>query len=116
VGIAGSVLFVLAVVAASVYWTSSALKSTDVMQQALEKARSSETTRETLGSPIEFGWYVTGAVTYQALFGDADAAVPIAGPRRSGTLFVTARRTKGVWQFVSLNLSVDGSSSTIDLR
>ena len=86
------------------------------MQEAIRRARSSAAVADMLGTPVELGWYVTGAVTNQALFGDADVSVPIAGPKHSGTLYATARRTNGVWEFLALTVALDGSSRVIDLK
>ena len=103
-----AVAFIILSVAGSFYLTSASLKSTDVMQQALAQAQNNPAINETLGEPIELGWYVTGSVTYQALFGDADVSAPIGGPKGQGSLTVSARRTNGIWEFMALTVTVDG--------
>ena len=108
--------FVLAAVSSAFYATSAALKSHEVVQQALRRASSNATVVEMLGTPLEPGWFVSGSITTQALFGDADVVVPISGPKRGGTLYATARRTNGRWEYLLLNVAVDGRSSVIDLR
>jgi cytochrome oxidase complex assembly protein 1 len=90
------------------YLTSASLKSTDVMQEALARAQNSAAINETLGAPVELGWYVKGSVTYQALFGDADVSAPIGGPKGKGSLTVSARRTNGIWEFMALTVTIDG--------
>jgi hypothetical protein len=103
-----AVAFIVLTVACAFYLTSASLKSTDVMQQALARAQSNPAINETLGRPVELGWYVTGSVTNQALFGDADVSAPIGGPKGKGSLTVSARRTNGIWEFIALTVTVDG--------
>lgn len=103
-----AVAFIVLSVAGAFYLTSASLKSTDVMQQALARAQNHPAINDTLGRPVELGWYVKGSVTYQALFGDADLSAPIGGPKGQGTLTVSARRTNGLWEFMALTVTVDG--------
>jgi hypothetical protein len=93
-----------------------ALKSSEPYQMALERAQSDPAVVEALGEPIQPGWWVVGSIETQGISGTADIQFPISGPKNSGTVFLTARRENGVWNFYSLAVGIEGQSELIDLR
>jgi len=92
------------------------LRSSDVYQYALERATSNEAVVEALGEPVEPGWYLTGSIEVQGASGQADVSIPIAGPRGKGTIFVSARKTAGRWDYQVLEVEIEGREERVDLR
>ncbi len=91
------------------------IKSSDAYKQALEKARISPEVVSILGSPIEDAWYVTGSMNVSGPSGNADLAIPIHGPKGTGTVYVVAKKSAGVWQFTTLEVGIGGRPDRIDL-
>jgi hypothetical protein len=92
------------------------LRSSDVYQYALERASSNEAVVEALGEPVAPGWYLTGSIEVQGASGQADISIPIAGPRGKGTIFASARKTAGRWDYQVLEVEIEGREARIDLR
>jgi hypothetical protein len=92
------------------------LRSSDVYQYALARASSNDAVVEALGEPVEPGWYLTGSIEVQGASGQADVSIPIAGPRGKGTIFVSARKTAGRWDYQVLEVEIEGREERIDLR
>jgi hypothetical protein len=68
-----------------------------------------------LGEPIKGGWLVTGSVHITGPTGSAELSIPLTGPKKSGTLNVTAQRRDGEWKFERAVVAVHGSDLKIDL-
>jgi len=92
-----------------------AIKSSDVYQEALAKARASDEVQAALGQPIEAGFFVTGSIEVSGATGNADLAIPISGPNGSATVYAVANRSAGRWSFTTLEVEVQGAASRIDL-
>jgi hypothetical protein len=103
--LAGIVLLVFGLIAKS-----------DVYTYALAQARSSPSVVEALGEPIEPGWYVMGTINVSGASGNADIAIPVSGPNGSGTLYASARKRAGVWNYDVLEVALDAGGERIDLR
>lgn len=82
-------------------------KNADVVQQALASARANTRVQDELGTPIDIGWIVTGSISTQGISGDADLVIPIQGPKKGGTLYASARKGNGVWQYYTLAVEID---------
>ncbi len=118
-GCAGGFLL-LAVIVAFIggifFLITSSFKSSPVYLQAMEAARSDSRVVQALGTPIDSGWLITGSTSEQGLSGDADLVIPISGPHKGGTLYASARKSNGVWQFYTLAVQVDGDSQVVVLE
>lgn len=90
-------------------------RSSEVYQQALERARRSPQVTRALGEPVEARFWVTGSLNTSGDSGSADLSIPIAGPRGTGRIAVRALREEGVWSFTRLWVTVDGAEAPIDL-
>jgi hypothetical protein len=115
VGCLGIVAVVVAVVALFVSLIFGAMKSSDVYKQALEKATANRAVISELGEPIEGGWLVSGTINVSGSAGDADLAIPVSGPKKSGTIYAVARKSAGEWTFSRLEVEVEGGTSRINL-
>ena len=83
---------------------------------ALEQARSSPAVVDALGTPIEPEWYLTGTINVTGASGNADIAIPISGPKGAGTLYASARKRAGLWNYDVLEVALDAGGERIDLR
>jgi hypothetical protein len=91
-------------------------KSSPVYVQAMQAARADPRVSQSMGTPIEPGWLITGSISEQGISGDANLVIPISGPRKSGTLYASARKGNGVWSFYTLAVHVDGQDNLITLE
>ncbi len=91
------------------------IKSTDAYREAVDRATSSPQVHTVLGEPVKVGWFVSGSVNVSGPSGDADLSIPLSGPQGKGTLYVTARKRAGHWQYQVLEVGVEGKPQRIDL-
>jgi len=106
--LAGFVGTILAIVFGSI-------KSTDVYEQALARARSNPAVVEALGQPVEDGWWMSGHISTSGPSGSADISIPLHGPKGKGTLYAVATKSAGRWEYQTLEVEVDGREDRIDL-
>lgn len=92
-----------------------ALKSSDVYNEALAKARTNAQVTAALGTPIEPGFWVSGNINVSNDSGNADMSIPISGPQGSGTIYVTATKSTGRWNYSTMVCEVSGSGNRINL-
>jgi Cytochrome oxidase complex assembly protein 1 len=109
------VLLVLGVSGIALGTVFGAIKSSDVYQQAIQELEANPAAVQALGLPVKPGLLVTGSVQVNGSTGTADLSIPISGPNGSGTLYLVARKSAGVWEFTTLQLAVKGSAERIDL-
>ena len=115
VGCLSIVLIAVAFVGAVAYFIIGSVKSSDLYQQAMIKARSNAAVVRELGEPIETGWLVSGSITVNGNSGNADLKIPISGPKKSGALYALATKTQGRWDFSALEVEIEGESKRINL-
>jgi len=117
-GVLGIVLTVLIVVAGAYFVFSlvdRTFKSSGGYQEALAIVRSDPRAVRALGTPVDDGWFPTGHVDSSGTRGTSDLAIPVSGPRGSGTLYLRAESEMGVWRFTQLVLKVKDTGEEIDL-
>jgi hypothetical protein len=115
VGCLSIILMLVAFVAAIIVFVFGAIKSSDVYQQALAKAKANGAVVRELGEPIEPGWLVSGSIDVGNDSGNANLSIPVSGPRKSGTIYTVATKKQGRWEFTTLEMEVDGESRRINL-
>lgn len=96
-------------------FTMGGIKSTDAYREALARARANPEVRAALGEPIAAGWFVQGKVNVSGPTGEADLSVPLSGPRGKGTLYLTAHKQSGRWEYEALEVAVEGRTDRIKL-
>jgi TonB family protein len=120
VGCFGLIVLVVAAAAAVFFVVMSAVKSSEVYQFALEKARSNPTVVGELGEPIKDGWLVQGSVETSGASDHAKFQIPISGPKKSGTIYAEALKDPqvagGSWYYTTLSVEVEGRPDRVDLR
>jgi hypothetical protein len=97
-------------------FVSGALKSSEPYQEALERAKTNDGVKAQLGEPIEAGFFVSGSVEISGPSGKADLSIPVSGPKGAGTVYVTATKSAGKWQYSTLEFAPKDSQARIDLR
>ena len=93
----------------------SAMKSTDVYKEALARAKGDSAVVEALGSPIKDGFLVSGNSNVNGASGESSLAIPISGPKGKGTIYVSANKSLGQWNYSGLVVEVGQTHQRIDL-
>jgi len=93
----------------------SAMKSTDVYKEALTRAKVNPAVIEALGSPINDGFLLSGNTNVNGASGESNLAIPIFGPKGKGTIYVSANKSLGRWNYSGLVGEVGQTHERIDL-
>ena len=93
----------------------SAMKSTDVYKEALARAKANSVVIEALGSPIKDGFLVSGNTNVNGASGESNLAIPISGPKGKGTIYVSANKSLGQWNYSGLVVEIGQTHQRIDL-
>lgn len=104
---------ILGFAAVIVFSIFGAFTSSEPYQHALEAARTDETITSIMGTPINPGFFTLGSLELSGISGSADLQIPISGPKKSGTLYVTAERRNGRWIYFTLAVGVDNQIITL---
>jgi hypothetical protein len=108
-------LLFLAFVASIVVIVFSAMKSTDVYKEALARAKADPAVIEALGSPIKDGFLMSRNTNVNGASGEANLAIPISGPKGKGTIYVSANKSLGQWNYSGLVVEIGQTRQRIDL-
>jgi hypothetical protein len=109
------VLLFLAFVGSILVIVFSAMKSTDVYKEALNRAKADPAVIEALGSPIKDGFLISGNTNVNGASGESNLAIPISGPKGKGTIYVSANKSLGQWNYSGLVVEVGQTHQRIDL-
>ena len=93
----------------------SAMKSTEVYKEALSRAKADPAVIEALGSPIKDGLLMSGNTNVNGASGESNLAIPISGPKGKGTIYVSANKSLGQWNYSGLTVEVGQTHKRIDL-
>jgi Cytochrome oxidase complex assembly protein 1 len=93
----------------------SGMKSTDVYKEALARAKADPAVIEALGLPIENGFLVSGNTNVNGASGESNLAIPISGPKGKGTIYVSATKSLGQWNYSGLVVETGQKHERIDL-
>ena len=93
----------------------SAMKSTDVYKEALARAKADPAVIEALGSPIKEGFLMSGNTNVNGAAGESNLAIPISGPKGKGTIYVSANKALGQWNYSGLVVEIGQTHQRIDL-
>jgi len=91
------------------------MKSTDVYKEALARAKADPAVIEALGSPISDGFLMSGNTNVNGASGEANLAIPIAGPKGKGTIYVSATKALGQWNYSGFVVEIGQTHQRIDL-
>ena len=93
----------------------SAMKSTDVYKDALARAKADPAVIEALGSPVKDGLLVSGNTNVNGASGESNLAIPISGPKGKGTIYVSAKKSLGQWNYSGLVVEIGQTHQRVDL-
>jgi hypothetical protein len=108
-------LLFLAFVGSILVIVFSAMKSTDVYKETLARAKADPAVIEALGSPIKDGFLVSRNTNVNRTSGESNLAIPISGPKTEGTIYVSANKSLGRWNYSRLVVEVGQTHERIDL-
>ena len=91
------------------------IKSSDVYQEALARAKTDPAVEMALGTPIEQGLLVMGNINVSGSSAEADLAIPISGPDDEATIYAVAEKSAGRWIFSTLVVEIKTTGDRIDL-
>jgi Cytochrome oxidase complex assembly protein 1 len=94
-----------------VYVVMASLKNSDVARESLARAQANPALIEKLGTPIQMGAWVGGSVNSTPADGNAELVMPLMGPKGSGVLAVTARKTAGEWHYLVMTVTIQGGGN-----
>jgi hypothetical protein len=115
VGCLSIVLMIVGFIAAVAYLAFGSVKSSYVYQQAIAKTRSNADVIRELGEPIEPGWLISGRINVSDSSGSADMSIPVSGPKKSGRVYVLAKKRMDKWDFYGLEVEIEGKGERINL-
>jgi len=114
-GCFGMVVFFVAM-GAGIFWiVSKSIKSSWAYSEGTKLAAADSRVLESLGSPVEPGWWFSGSINTTPSTGNADLAIPLSGPNGQGTLYVVAKKVAGEWAFELAEVEIHGTEERIDL-
>ena len=108
-------LLFLAFVGSIVVIVFSAMKSTDVYKDALARAQREGAVIEALGSPIKDGFLLSGNTNVDGAAGESNLAITISGPKGKGTIYVSAKKSLGEWNYSGLVVELGQMHQRINL-
>jgi len=108
-------LLFLAFVGSILLIVFSAMKATDVYKEALARAKAEPAVIEALGSPIKDGFLMSGNTNVDGASGESNLAIPISGPKGKGTIYVSANKSLGQWNYSGLVVEIGQTHQRIDL-
>ena len=91
------------------------LRSSDVVKLAVATAESNPALADRLGRPLDAGWFVTGKLEVTPASGHAELAIPVSGPKGSGTLYAEGHKRAGIWHLEMLQFGSEHSNERLDL-
>ena len=115
VGCFALMLLFLAFVGSILVIVFSAMKSTDVYKDALGRAKMNPAVIDALGSPIKEGFFMSGNTNVNGASGESNLAIPISGPKGKGTIYVSAQKSLGQWNYSGLTVEIGQTHQRIDL-
>ncbi len=115
-GIIGGSLLVLIIILIVIALSSarSALRSSEVHEQAMAALQANPQAVSLLGEPVEVGKAVNGEINVNNGSGSAALSIPVSGSVSDGDLNTTGVRTSGQWSLTSLEL-VMANGEKLDL-
>lgn len=115
VGCLGTLVLFAGFIVLIMYFVFGMMKSSDAYNVAVAKARAHTLVKESIGTPIEEGVFITGSINASGPSGQASLSIPISGPNGEGTIFVEAEKSAGLWTFSTLVVEIKETKQRIDL-
>ncbi|MFY9560893.1 MAG: cytochrome c oxidase assembly factor Coa1 family protein [Terriglobales bacterium] len=110
-GCLAAVLLLAAFAALIITIVSSAFHNSDVFREAIARAERSRQVTDRIGTPLRPGWLPQGKIEVSGSTGTAQMAIPVTGPGGKATINLDARKIAGAWQFRTLQVQFEDSTS-----
>lgn len=91
------------------------LKSSDVYKESIAKAQANPQVTAALGTPVTPGFWVSGNINVSDSSGNAELSIPISGPQGSGTIYVSATKSAGQWNYATMICAINSTGNRINL-
>jgi Cytochrome oxidase complex assembly protein 1 len=91
------------------------LRDSEATRLSVSTAEANPALSEQLGRSFKIGWFISGNIESNPGSGHAELAIPISGPKGSGTIYAAARKQAGLWHLLTLEFGMGGSSERVDL-
>lgn len=91
------------------------IRTSDAASLAISTAQSNTQLQQRLGEPIRVGWIISGNIQVNPASGSADLAIPVSGPKGSGTVYTEAHKSAGLWHLDQLQFADKASGERMDL-
>lgn len=91
------------------------LRSSDATKLAIRTAESNPVLVESLGSPLKAGLFLSGNIDVTPVTGHAELAIPISGPKGTGTIYAEARKWDGLWHLERLQFGSKDNAARLNL-
>jgi hypothetical protein len=119
-GCLGMIVLGIGLAATIFFFVVNVIKGTEPYQTALTAAANAPEVQAELGTPIEAGFMPQGHVNSNTSNGNttetADLTIPLKGPKGSGRVHYSARKSGGDWEVSDWTVTIDGSGNRIDLK
>ena len=115
VGCLSTLILFAACIALILYLVAGITKSSDAYKKAVVIAKAHPVVQESIGTPIEEGFFTSGSINISGPTGQADLAIPVSGPDGKATLHVVAAKSAGQWTFSTLGVELKETGQRIDL-
>lgn len=112
VGVIATLAVFVALILAVVFGV---IKSSQVYNQAIDKATNHPDVTATMGTPIKPQWFVTGNFEVNGPSGRADITIPLTGPNADARIYANAIKAQGQWTFTSLVVHIEHNQQYINL-
>ena len=114
-GVLASILLLSGFVVAVCSLTFGIMKKSGAYQQAVAAARTDIDVVAILGTPIEEGFFVMGEIQLTDDSGYANLSIPITGPNGAATIYAEADKSRGQWNFHTLEVMVQDTGEWIHI-
>lgn len=114
-GVLGFFLLVLAFIGGIFYFVTGLMKSSDAYVEAVQRAKKNPFVITAIGEPMSEGFFTTGSINLHNDDGSAKLHIPLSGPKGSGTIYVNATKTSGVWYYLNVTFTPSDNSAPIQL-
>lgn len=94
---------------------TSAMKSTEPYQLAMEEAMTNEELKQILGEPVEPAGMMQGSINYSNGKGDVDFSFPVKGPEGEAVIQVKGEKESDYWEYDHLRAIIEKTGDTLDL-
>jgi uncharacterized membrane protein YhaH (DUF805 family) len=91
------------------------MKSSDAYSGALSRAKANPAVVASLGTPIKDGFFVSGSISENSSWGNANLVFPITGPKGSANVYVSASKSSDQWHFDRLIVQNNQTREQINL-